>query len=574
MSLSSILSFCVGADDKELLSPEAQRTLLSCVYTRGRGIASPNAAERGGINRHFMNSTQGRMRNASSVLHFPMTFKPRQQQCQMSTPQRLTSADLGLYISAIGNHITRTRNKAEYLQWHRKVCVFEGTPMGVAGPHATHDDLHAAVGEPQRILQGNSNPFQKQTILLAAPVLQVVMGANVLVQLTHAQGERFPGQLETKRPFNMWNNRSSSSKAGNCRAVIWKQFHEMWLPDPETVIEQGAIMGNELGGISEGCQHTIWRHTMDLINDANLNNISQRSCGHDLENLKCKVTDRSGTLLACILDHRDNIHSSPCKAFIQRLEWVAFSDFRLIAHFLDACSSNIDRYMCGRLQPSESLTQGQTLACLQQHIDKLDEQCQKQIYHLSEIQADNIIMDRQLYLACINDHSKFCPEIAPGSGNVYKCLMQHKLDRMMSQQCQEQLLRRQKVIARDYRVSKGLARSCKEDIKAFHCRRDVSDEKDIRLAQILLCLEGLLRNGTKVTKDCQMEMVEHRKILMEDYRLSPEIVSQCSEDITKFCNGLEVGGKTIHCLMEHTRPRKKRERVSFKCQRAVSVPST
>nr|CAD7455671.1 unnamed protein product [Timema tahoe] len=332
-----------------------------------------------------------------------------------------------------------------------------------------------------------------------------------------------------------------------------------------------SFKGNELGGISEGCQHTIWRHTMDLINDANLNNISQRSCGHDLENLKCKVTDRSGTLLACILDHRDNIHSSPCKAFIQRLEWVAFSDFRLIAHFLDACSSNIDRYMCGRLQPSESLTQGQTLACLQQHIDKLDEQCQKQIYHLSEIQADNIIMDRQLYLACINDHSKFCPEIAPGSGNVYKCLMQHKLDRMMSQQCQEQLLRRQKVIARDYRVSKGLARSCKEDIKAFHCRRDVSDEKDIRLAQILLCLEGLLRNGTKVTKDCQMEMVEHRKILMEDYRLSPEIVSQCSEDITKFCNGLEVGGKTIHCLMEHTRPRKKRERVSFKCQRAVET---
>nr|CAD7426932.1 unnamed protein product [Timema monikensis] len=300
--------------------------------------------------------------------------------------------------------------------------------------------------------------------------------------------------------------------------------------------------GNELGGISEGCQHTIWRHTMDLINDANLNNISQRSCGHDLENLKCK-----------------------------RLEWVAFSDFRLIAHFLDACSSNIDKYMCGRLQPSESLTQGQTLACLQQHIDKLDEQCQKQIYHLSEIQADNIIMDRQLYLACINDHSKFCPEIAPGSGNVYKCLMQHKLDRMMSQQCQDQLLRRQKVIARDYRVSKGLARACKEDIKAFHCRRDVSDEKDIRLAQILLCLEGLLRNGTKVTKDCQMEMVEHRKILMEDYRLSPEIVSQCSEDITKFCNGLEVGGKTIHCLMEHTRPRKKRERVSFKCQRAVET---
>jgi Golgi apparatus protein 1 len=65
-------------------------------------------------------------------------------------------------------------------------------------------------------------------------------------------------------------------------------------------------------------------------------------------------------------------------------------------------------------------------------------------------------------------------------------------------------------------------------------------------------------------------MIEHRKILMEDYRLSPEIVSQCSADISKFCNTLEVGGKTIHCLMEHTRLKKRKGRVSPQCQRAVS----
>jgi len=76
--------------------------------------------------------------------------------------------------------------------------------------------------------------------------------------------------------------------------------------------------------------------------------------------------------------------------------------------------------------------------------------------------------------------------------------------------------------------------------------------------------------GTKVSRDCQMEMIEHRKILMEDYRLSPEIVTNCSDEIKSFCNTLEVGGKTIHCLMEHTRPKKRKERVSA-CQRAVSV---
>lgn len=76
--------------------------------------------------------------------------------------------------------------------------------------------------------------------------------------------------------------------------------------------------------------------------------------------------------------------------------------------------------------------------------------------------------------------------------------------------------------------------------------------------------------GTKVSHDCQMEMIEHRKILMEDYRLSPEIVTHCSDDIKNFCNTLEVGGKTIHCLMEHTRTKKRKGRVSPQCQRAVS----
>jgi Golgi apparatus protein 1 len=71
-----------------------------------------------------------------------------------------------------------------------------------------------------------------------------------------------------------------------------------------------------------------------------------------------------------------------------------------------------------------------------------------------------------------------------------------------------------------------------------------------------------------------MEMIEHRKILMEDYRLSPEIVAQCSRDINIFCNTLEVGGKTIHCLMEHTRLKKRKGRVSPQCQRAVSLFSS
>lgn len=47
----------------------------------------------------------------------------------------------------------------------------------------------------------------------------------------------------------------------------------------------------------------------------------------------------------------------------------------------------------------------------------------------------------------------------------------------------------------DYSVSKGLARACKEDIRSYRCRRLVSEDKGVRLAQILLCLENAIKNG-------------------------------------------------------------------------------
>ena len=44
-------------------------------------------------------------------------------------------------------------------------------------------------------------------------------------------------------------------------------------------------------------------------------------------------------------------------------------------------------------------------------------------------------------------------------------------------------------------MSHGLVKACKDDIKVNHCRRSLSNDKEIRLAQILMCLEGLIRNG-------------------------------------------------------------------------------
>lgn len=278
-----------------------------------------------------------------------------------------------------------------------------------------------------------------------------------------------------------------------------------------------------------------------------------------------------------MLDHRDVPKKPPCIAQLQRIEWVAFSDFRLIGSFMHDCESDIGRHSCGRLNPDrQTVSQGETLACLQTHIDQLQHQCREGVLRLSEYQADNVKLDRQLFIACAPDARHFCADLRPGTGAVYKCLLRNKSDAKMSGRCAEQLQRRDKLIAHDYRVSRGLARSCKEDIKNNRCRRGVSEDKDVRLAQILLCLETAHKNGTRIAADCLAEMDDHRRLLMDDYHMSPEILSGCGDDIAKYCDAVETGGRTIHCLMEKARPQrdepfKDKGRLTSSCLRALET---
>lgn len=61
-------------------------------------------------------------------------------------------------------------------------------------------------------------------------------------------------------------------------------------------------------------------------------------------------------------------------------------------------------------------------------------------------------------------------------------------------------------------------------------------------------------------------MLVHRRMLMSDYMLSPEIVSQCKTEMVKYCPTLlqqgvsgtidQRGGRMIHCLLREMRARK------------------
>lgn len=190
-----------------------------------------------------------------------------------------------------------------------------------------------------------------------------------------------------------------------------------------------SLSSSQVAEITDLCQHTIWTFVSSFMDDVNLKKVASVYCVKDLPKIRCaSVIGEPGSVLACLIDNRNIVKAPKCRGFIQKLEYVAFSDLRLISAIVKHCKEDVDKHECGRLDKKrdDTLSQGETLACLQTHIDTLIPECKQEILHVSEMQAENVKLDRQLRLSCTADQLRFCPELSPGSGVIYKCLMLHK----------------------------------------------------------------------------------------------------------------------------------------------------
>ncbi len=122
----------------------------------------------------------------------------------------------------------------------------------------------------------------------------------------------------------------------------------------------------------------------------------------------------------------------------------------------------------------------------------------------------------------------------------------------MSEECRIQLTRRQRLNVLNIKTDQAFVVACSRDLIKHKCVSDSmrkANGDNLMLTSAMLCLENVLNEGEKLDGECVREMVDHRRMLMEDYELSPNLVMSCEDEIRENCGGgLEKGGKTLHCL--------------------------
>uniref|UniRef100_A0A7N6BER9 Golgi apparatus protein 1 n=1 Tax=Anabas testudineus TaxID=64144 RepID=A0A7N6BER9_ANATE len=277
-------------------------------------------------------------------------------------------------------------------------------------------------------------------------------------------------------------------------------------------------------------------------------------CRDDLTRLCPKHSwNNNLAVLECLQDKKEETEiAAECNHLLWNYKLNLTTDPKFESVAVEVCKTTI----------SEDIhSQGEVIACLEKglvreaeeqrgaHVIKDD--CKKSIMRVAELSSDDFHLDRYLYFACRDDRERFCENTLAGEGRVYKCLFNHKFEEAMSERCREALTTRQKLIAQDYKVSYSLAKACKSDLRKYRCSTDTNmpRAREARLSYLLLCLESAVHRGRVVSGQCQGEMMDYRRMLMEDFSLSPEIVLHCRSEIESHCSGLHRKGRTLHCLM-------------------------
>lgn len=175
------------------------------------------------------------------------------------------------------------------------------------------------------------------------------------------------------------------------------------------------------------CQHKIWSHQAELLNNKYLEYKLKLPCQDESVIMDCLGINLN--TIDCILKKKPILKNKSCWRTVNKLETLIFNDWQITDNFLKNCLVDIEAHSCGRIPlDPKSLAQTQTLICLQSLEDTLRTECQSEITALKEMKYSLLQIDKIVFAACNLDQKNFCPDEVPDSLLMYKCLVRHKYE--------------------------------------------------------------------------------------------------------------------------------------------------
>ena len=249
----------------------------------------------------------------------------------------------------------------------------------------------------------------------------------------------------------------------------------------------------------------------------------------------------------------------------------------------DACLSDAAMYC---KDYSDEMVQG----CLRDNYDNLAEECKKEEFEELKVESQDIRMNSPLSRACKSDIKKSCGDVS--DGNVLGCLTDiltasvsssNEVDRYLSlfsgdeeeeerelvisdgnsvvslnRRCSIKLTKFLALTSRDYRLKYGVTSTCQNDVDTI-CSGEKSDNQHAgKVLQCLMVKRSRIKNG-----DCKKEVKKLLSLSRTSFTSSYQLRKSCSQDVSRYCGDVVIGGGTIFsCLEENT------DKLSEECKMA------
>ncbi|KAL0026108.1 hypothetical protein WJX79_000228 [Trebouxia sp. C0005] len=168
------------------------------------------------------------------------------------------------------------------------------------------------------------------------------------------------------------------------------------------------------------------------------------------------------------------------------------------------------------------------------------------LIELAAFQADlttNVNKDIPLALACELDAASLCNDMADDTSQaaMSSCLWSQR--EQLSANCSAEVLNKQQLAAKDYRIDPYLHEACQADAESY-CKGTKAEK-----GQVQACL---LRQQGRLTWECQNELFRQEVEGADDIRLNAPLISECMSDKRKFCNDVAPGSARVKdCLEQH-----------------------
>ncbi|KAI3379749.1 hypothetical protein SNEBB_009743 [Seison nebaliae] len=339
------------------------------------------------------------------------------------------------------------------------------------------------------------------------------------------------------------------------------------------------------------CERSLLSYKMILTDNMHkfINVFENKDCMMAAENIPhCRHLNNSqDEMVLCLLEEYGNVNNKKCEQMLQAIATLFIQDYRYSKHFLQVCATDMNQLNCVSNRPAADQNalhqQMDVLNCLtEKFMEKngkyeFQSKCIDAVRHLRELESQDFHLDKRLYFACQRERDVICGKVKSGDGRVFRCLSERRNDDHMSQECDEaiQFIQRESYLLPMTRHS--LVNNCHVELKESKCMEIIRDKMsqfnnfqasgnpDIHyggtIADLLICLQKHFAENPErsITKKCSNRLVSYQTMLMNDYQMSPLIVSYCNSAIVSHCRTSELDdntgkhGQVLNCLLNMAR---------------------